>query len=69
MPDFDEARIEQAIEDNAAGPRSVSVDGQHVEQHSLDDQIKAYRFMKSNAAADRNHRGVRFNKIQPGDAS
>jgi len=33
--------IDESIRKNAVGPKSVEIDGQRVEQHSLPDQIKA----------------------------
>lgn len=43
--------IEDAIEQNAAGPQSASVDGVAVRQHSLRDQIAADKYLASKAAA------------------
>jgi hypothetical protein len=38
------------VESNAAKPKSVSIDGQVVEQHALKDQIEAAKMAASNAA-------------------
>ena len=43
--------IEDAIETNATGPKKASVDGVSVEQHDLEDQIEADRYLKGQRAA------------------
>lgn len=46
-PDEDDdapTTIAEAIEENAMGPKSVFVDGERVEQHSISDQIKADQY-------------------------
>jgi hypothetical protein len=43
--------IEDAIETNATGPKRASVDGVTVEQHDLEDQIEADRYLKGKAAS------------------
>lgn len=55
-----------AIADNAAKPRSVSVDGQSVTQHSIPDQIMAEKFRRSQAAqaGGASLGGVRIQKIR-----
>lgn len=42
--------IEDAIETNAAGPKSASVDGVSVQQHSLADQIAADKYLAAKRA-------------------
>ncbi len=44
MPETTE-NLEEAIKQNAVGPKSAEVDGQRVEQHSLTDQIKADEYL------------------------
>jgi len=58
---------EEAIEQTALGPKSATVDGNSVTQHSIDDLIKAADRVKSNTAAtaDRPGMGVRVQKITP----
>lgn len=55
----------EAIETAALDPKSVSIDGVNVQQHSLSDRIAAARFVKEQAAAADpfacvSHRQVRF---------
>jgi len=46
-----ESTVESAIESNATGPKRVTGDAGTVEQHSLQDQIAAEKFLKGKAAA------------------
>lgn len=43
--------LDDAIRQNAAGPKSAEVDGQKVEQHSLKDQIAADEYLAKKKAA------------------
>lgn len=61
MPD----EIRDAIESNATGPKSVSVDGQSVTQHSIDDQIKADKHLAGATGVTRANLGIRFRKTVP----
>lgn len=63
MPDADD--IADAIAENATGPKSMSVDGQSVTQHSIDDQIKAANHVAGQTAASKPHFGLRFTKLIP----
>ena len=54
------------LEENAAAPAEVSVDGQHVKQHSLKDQIAVDRYLASKKAAQSKGLGVKIFKINPG---
>jgi len=47
------------------GVQSVSVDGTNVGAMSIDDRIKAARFVAAQQAAARNHLGLRFVKLVP----
>jgi hypothetical protein len=58
--------IENTIEENAAAPAEVSVDGQHVKQHSLQDQIAVDRYLASKKAAQSKGLGIKVFKINPG---
>lgn len=62
MPD---ETIADAIRENAAGPAKASGDSMTVEQHSIQDQIAADRYLASKAAANKPHRGMRFTRIVP----
>ncbi len=57
--------IADAIRENAAGPAKASGDSISVEQHSIQDQIAADRYLASKAAAKQPHRGLRFSRIVP----
>ena len=57
--------IEDAIEQNALGPKRVQVANQSVEQQAIGDQIKAHEYLASKAAAKKSHFGLRFSKIVP----
>lgn len=57
--------ITDAIRTNAAGPVKASGDSISVEQHSIQDQIAADRYLASKAAANKPHRGMRFTRIIP----
>ena len=58
--------LENNIEENAAAPAEVSVDDQHVKQHSLKDQIAVDRYLASKKAAQSKGLGVKIFKINPG---
>ena len=58
-----------AISDNAAGPKKVTGDSGSVEQHSIEDQLKAERFRASKAALTKRSRGLRVSKIFPPGSS
>lgn len=58
----------QAIADNAGKPRSITVDGRNVTQHSIQDQIAADRYRRQvNATGARGVLGgvVRRQKLIP----
>ena len=59
----EETKIEDAIRQNAAGPKSVEVDGQKVEQHSLPDQIEADKYLASKKAMKSRTSGLKFSKM------
>ena len=57
--------IADAIKENAAGPAKASGDSVSIEQHSIQDQIAADRYLASKRAANKPHRGMRFTRIIP----
>ena len=57
--------IEDAIEQNALGPKRVQVANQSVEQQVIADQIKADEYLAAKQAAAKSHFGLRFSKIVP----
>lgn len=63
-----EKKIEDQILENATAPKSVDIDGQKVEQHSLDDQIKAAKFASSAKASRSRGFGIRIGKMKHGGA-
>lgn len=58
--------LEQAIRDNASGPKSASGDAGSVEQHSLADQIAADKHLASKQAMATKGMGIKLLKISPG---
>ncbi len=59
----EDSKISDAIRKNAAGPKSAEVDGQKVEQHSLQDQIAADRYLASKKAAQSRNSGLKITKM------
>jgi len=57
--------IEEAIEQNALGPASITVAGQTVVQKDIEQQIKADEYLATKQAAAKPHFGIRFTKIIP----
>ena len=57
--------LEQTIRDNAQGPAKASGDSGSMEQHRLQDQIEADRYLASKKAAQSKGLGVRFTKVVP----
>jgi len=55
--------LESAIRKNASGPKSAQVDGQRVEQHSLDDVIKADKYLALKKASKSRTGGLKFTKM------
>jgi len=58
--------LENAIEENAGGPKKASGDSGSVEQHSLKDQIEADKYLASKQAARAKGLGIKLAKISPG---
>lgn len=54
----------QAIRENAQGPKRAQGDSGSVEQHSLQDQIEADRYLASKQAAKKGV-GVKMTKVVP----
>jgi hypothetical protein len=57
--------IDKTIEENAKGPKRASGDSGSVEQHSLNDQIAADRYLASKKAARSRGLGIRMSKLVP----
>jgi hypothetical protein len=58
--------IDKSIQENAAGPRKASGDSGSVEQHGLQDQIAADKYLESKKASRSKGLGVKLVKISPG---
>lgn len=61
--------LEQAIAENAQGPKQAQVDGQVVTQHSILDQIAADRYLAAKKAARSKSKGLRISKLVPPGAA
>jgi hypothetical protein len=61
--------LEQTIRDNAQGPAKASGDAGSMEQHSLQDQIAADRYLNAKRAAKAKTLGLRVTKIIPPGAT
>ena len=59
---------DDTLKDKANQPKSVEIDGQKVEQHSLKDQIEMDRYLASKKAT-RSGRGFRITKIKSGGSA
>lgn len=57
--------LDTQIRDNAAGPKRATGDSGSVEQHSLNDQIAADRYLASKKAARSRGLGIRMSKLVP----
>ncbi len=56
--------LQDAIKENAQGPKRAQGDAGSVEQHDLKDQIEADRYLASKDAAKKGL-GVRMTKVVP----
>ena len=59
----EDSKISDAIRKNASGPKSAEVDGQKVEQHSLQDQIAADAYLASKKAVKSRNSGLKITKM------
>ena len=59
---------EEQIVANAVAPKIADIDGQRVEQHSIEDQIKAVQFAESMKASRSRKLGIRIGKMVHGGA-
>ncbi len=58
--------IADAIERDAiAGVQKVTVDGTSVEAMSIDDRLKAARYLAQQSGSAQNHQGLRFTRLIP----
>jgi len=63
------ADLSADIEDAATGPALVTIEGETVKARSIDELIKADRYLAAKAAAAAGGPGVRFMKIVSGGAN
>ena len=61
MPDD----LEQAIRDNAAGPKRAKGDSAEMEQHPLPDQIATDRYLQGKKATRSKGLGIAMKKLVP----
>ena len=61
--------LDQAIKDNAEGPKKAAGDSGSVEQHSLDDQVAADRYLASKKANRSKGLAIRRTRVVPPGAS
>lgn len=57
--------LDTQIRDNASGPKKATGDSGSVDQHSLNDQIAADRYLASKAAVRSKGLGIRLSKLVP----
>jgi hypothetical protein len=60
---------EQALTENATGPKKATGDSGSVEQHSLPDQIAADRYLASKRAMKTRNKGLILTKLVPPGAA
>ena len=58
--------LDNTIRENASGPRKASGDAGSIEQHSVQDQIAADKYLESKKAGRGKGLGVKLLKISPG---
>lgn len=57
--------VRTAIEENATGPKRVQGDEGSVEQHSIQDQIAADKYLSAKEATRGRNLGIKMSKISP----
>lgn len=57
--------ITEAIKQAAMSPKRQKEAGREIEEHDLDQMIRADNHIAAKAASRRNHQGLRFTKIIP----
>jgi hypothetical protein len=60
--------LDNTIRENAAGPKGASGDSGSVEQHPLNDQIAADKYLESKQASRSKGLGIKLVKVSPGGA-
>ena len=57
--------LEDALRENARGPKRAKGDAGEVEQHSLKEQLEADRYLASKKAVKSKRAGLKFTKLVP----
>jgi len=57
--------LDNEIQENASGPKKASGDSGSVEQHDLEDQIAADKYLESKKASRAKGLGIKLAKISP----
>lgn len=65
MPDTNADKLDKTIEKNAKGPKRAKGDSAEIEQHPLQDQMAADRYLNSKKAARAKGLGIRKTKMIP----
>jgi hypothetical protein len=65
MADEQPANLTNAIADSAAGPQRIVIDGQVSEEHDLDKQVEAVKFVQSSKARRRAPFGLALGHLKP----
>jgi hypothetical protein len=60
-----ETDLTNAITDSAAGPAKIVIDGQVSEEHDLDKQVEAAKFVQSSKARCRAPFGLALGHLKP----
>jgi hypothetical protein len=61
--------LKDAIQENAAGPKKAQGDSGSMEQHDLQDQIAADRYLASKQAVASKTKGMHLTKLVPPGAA
>lgn len=61
--------MSDSIETNKDKPKSATVDGNTVTQHSLPDQIEADRYLREKNAVKGQKRGLNYTRFRPPGAT
>jgi len=69
-PSSPQGDLKDAIKQNAAGPKQARADGVNVQQHALDDQVAADKYLGGKEAVSKNSAKafVRVRIVPPGRA-
>lgn len=57
--------LNAALRESAAGPKSITIDGQSSSEHSLTEQIEAIKFQQATKARGKVGFGISIAKLRP----